>query len=152
ELQADTLGVTYAAEGGWDPSGVAGMLTTLSRLDEASGSRKGVPNWLSTHPAPADRVVEIQPAIAQASAKMSGKGIVDREQFLSRCDGIMYCNSPEEGLVRSNRIVHPILRFAVTYPEGWEIQNTRAQVAAKAPGVEEYLLLQLIQNPQGSIE
>jgi len=38
ELQADQLGVGYAAQNGWDPSGVAGMLNTLARLDEASGS------------------------------------------------------------------------------------------------------------------
>src|SRR5678815_4989619 len=49
ELQADRLGAEYAARGGWDPDGVAGMLRTLSRLDVASGSdRRGVPGWLST--------------------------------------------------------------------------------------------------------
>jgi predicted Zn-dependent protease len=48
ELQADRLGVQYTGKTGWDPHGVAGMLRTLSRLDEASGSRRGVPNWLST--------------------------------------------------------------------------------------------------------
>ncbi|MBA3887465.1 MAG: M48 family metalloprotease, partial [Acidobacteria bacterium] len=60
ERQADRLGVQYTAQTGYDPAGVAGMLTTLARLDEAAGERRGVPNWLSTHPAPADRVVEVQ--------------------------------------------------------------------------------------------
>jgi len=152
ELQADRLGVGYAAAGGWDPSGVAGMLTTLSRLDEASGSRKGVPNWLTTHPAPADRVEEIQPVISEASARVGGKGVVDRDQYLTRIDGIVYGDSPEEGIVRGDQFLHPVLRFALAFPQGWEIQNTRTQVAAKAPGREQYLLLQLVQNAQGSIE
>ncbi len=56
ERQADRLGADYTAKTGWDPRGVAGMLRTLARLDEASGSRRGVPNFLSTHPAPAERV------------------------------------------------------------------------------------------------
>ena len=152
ELQADRLGVGYAAETGWDPSGVAGMLNTLARLDEASGSRKGVPNWLSTHPAPADRVQEIGPVIKQASATMKGQGIVDRPQYLTRIDGIIFGDSPSEGIVRGNQFLHPVLRLALTFPQGWEIQNTRTQVAAKAPEQEQYLLLQLVQNPQGSIE
>lgn len=152
ELQADTLGVSYAAEAGWDPSGVAGMLTTLARLDEAGGSRKGVPNWLSTHPAPADRVQEIQPAIQQAAAKLPGEGVVDRAAFLNRVDGIVYGDSPSEGIVRGNQFLHPVLRLALTFPQGWEIQNTRTQVAAKAPEQEQYLLLQLVPDAQGSIE
>jgi predicted Zn-dependent protease len=55
ELQADRLGVRYTAAADWNPAGVAGMLKTLERLDQARGSRKGVPNWMSTHPAPEDR-------------------------------------------------------------------------------------------------
>src|SRR5918996_372434 len=38
EMEADNLGVRYTVATGWDPSGVAGMLRTLGRLDEASGS------------------------------------------------------------------------------------------------------------------
>jgi predicted Zn-dependent protease len=43
ELQADQLGAKYEADGGWDPAGVPGMLSTLGLLDEANGDRKGVP-------------------------------------------------------------------------------------------------------------
>lgn len=32
ELEADALGVRYTARGGWNPAGVAGMLSTLDRL------------------------------------------------------------------------------------------------------------------------
>ncbi len=152
ERQADRLGVGYAAQNGWDPSGVAGMLNTLARLDEASGSRKGVPNWLSTHPAPADRVQEIQPVITQAAAKVPGEPVVDRPKYLGAIDGIIYGDSPSEGIVRGNQFLHPVLRLGITFPQGWDIQNTKTQVVAKAPEQEQYMLLQLVQNPQGSIE
>src|SRR5512141_1527373 len=65
ELEADRLGAGYEAKGGWDPHALAGMLTTLGRLDQASGSRKGVPNWLSTHPTPADRVQKVNAIVQQ---------------------------------------------------------------------------------------
>jgi predicted Zn-dependent protease len=152
EIQADKLGVGYAAKVGWDPAGVAGMLTTLSRLDEASGSRKGVPNWLSTHPDPAARVQEIQPVIKQAAATVPGTPIVDEQAYLSRIDGIIYGDSPREGIIRGNQFFHPELRFALTFPQGWEIANTQSQVVSKAPEQEHYVLLQLVPNAQGSLE
>ena len=152
ERQADRLGVEYAARTGWDPAGVAGMLNTLARLDEASGSRKGVPNWLSTHPAPAERVQEVQASIQQASASLPGKPIVDEADYLNHIDGIVYGDSPSEGIVRGNRFVHPDLRLGVTFPEGWEIQNTKTQVVAKAPDRDNYVLLQLVQDVRGSVE
>ena len=152
ELQADKLGVNYAARTGWDPEGVAGMLNTLSRLDEASGTRKGVPNWLATHPAPADRVQEIQPVVQQARATVPGTPVVDEQEFLQRLDGIIYGDSPKEGIVRGNQFLHPELRLGVTFPQGWEIVNTQSQVGARKPDEEVFLILQLVPNAQGSLE
>jgi predicted Zn-dependent protease len=151
ELQADGLGVQYASRGGWDPSGVAGMLTTLGRLDEASGSRRGVPNWLSTHPAPADRVQKVQAAIQSAPRSAVGtSGSTDG--FLTRINGIVYGDSPSEGVVRGNAFLHKDLRFGLTFPQGWEVQNSKTQVLAKAPDRDNFMLLQLVQNAQGSVE
>ena len=152
ELQADKLGVGYTARSGWDPGGVAGMLNTLSRLDEANGTRKGVPNWLSTHPAPADRVQEIEPIVQQAKATVAGTPIVDEQEFLQRIDGIIYGDSPKEGIVRGNQFLHPELRLGVTFPQGWEIVNTQSQVGARKPDEDVFLILQLVPNAQGSLE
>ncbi|OFW07304.1 MAG: hypothetical protein A3H96_17440 [Acidobacteria bacterium RIFCSPLOWO2_02_FULL_67_36] len=156
ELQADTLGVKYAARGGWDPHGVAGMLTTLERLDEASGSRRGVPNWLSTHPAPADRVQKVQAAIQEAERTEVGTSgaaeRTDRTGFERHVDGIVYGDSPSDGIVRGSQFLHPDLRLALSFPQGWEIQNSAAQVVAKAPERDDYMLLQLVQSPSGSVE
>ena len=152
ELQADGLGVQYASRSGWDPSGVAGMLTTLARLDEASGSRRGVPNWLTTHPAPADRVQKVQAAIQSAPRAVGTAGSNDPSGFLTRIDGILYGDSPSEGIVRGNAFLHKDLRFALTFPQGWEVRNTKTQVLAKAPDRDHFMLLQLVQNAQGSVE
>jgi predicted Zn-dependent protease len=152
ERQADSLGAEYSARTGWDPAGVAGMLHTLARLDEAAGSRKGVPNWLSTHPAPADRVREVQAAVEQAKAKIPGQPVVDEAEYLSRIDGLIYGDSPSEGIVRGSQFLHPELRLALTFPQRWEVQNTKTAVLAKAPERENYLLLQFVPNARGSIE
>jgi predicted Zn-dependent protease len=58
ELEADHLGVNYASAGGWAPQAMVGVLGTLGRLDEAQGSRRGVPNWALSHPPAEDRVAK----------------------------------------------------------------------------------------------
>jgi predicted Zn-dependent protease len=156
ELQADRLGVDYTAKTGWNPAGVGGMLRTLARLDEANGSRRGVPNWLSTHPAPADRVEKVQAYIAESGARPVGTSgtttVADENAFRRRIDGIVFGDSPTQGIVRGNAFLHPDLRLAITFPQGWEIQNSREQVMAKAPDRDEFMLLQLVPRASGSIE
>jgi predicted Zn-dependent protease len=154
ELQADRLGVDYTAKTGWNPAGVGGMLRTLARLDEAGGSRRGVPNWLSTHPAPADRVEKVQAYIAESGlpAGTAARNDGDGGAFLRRVDGVVFGDSPDQGIVRGNTFVHPVLRLSIGFPQGWEIQNSRQQVAAKAPDRNEFMILQLVPNASGSIE
>lgn len=152
ELQADQLGVQYASKTGWDPAGVAGMLRTLARLDEASGSRRGVPNWLSTHPAPADRVQKVQALVRQTARPVGTSGTDDEVGFLKRIDGIVYGDSPSEGIIRGNTFLHPELRLSITFPQGWDVRNSKSQVLAKAPEREDYMVLQLVPNASGSIE
>jgi predicted Zn-dependent protease len=153
ELQADRLGVRYASRTGWNPSGVQNMLTTLLRLDKASGSTKGVPNWLSTHPTPQDRVQKVDASIREALAGAPASALTtNREGFLQHVDGIIYGDAPSEGVMRGNTFLHKDLRFAMMFPAGWEVHNTKEQVVAKAPDREEYLLLQLIAQPRGSVQ
>lgn len=154
ELQADQLGVQYTSKTGWDPAGVGGMLGTLARLDEASGNRRGVPNWLSTHPTPADRVQKVQALVQQTARPVGTSGTNDEAGFLRRIDGIVYGDSPSEGIIRGNTFLHPELRLSITFPQGWDVRNSKSQVLAKAPEREDYMLLQLVPNPNpsGSIE
>jgi predicted Zn-dependent protease len=131
------------------------MLQTLTRLDEADGSRRGVPNWLSTHPAPADRVEKVQAYIAQSGVAVGTAGAsqsAGAAEFLRHVDGIVYGDSPRQGIVRGNAFLHPELRLSIEFPRGWEIQNAPSQVVAKAPERNDFMLLQLVPNPSGSLE
>ena len=153
ELQADRLGVQYTSRTGWNPAGVAGMLRTLARLDEASGSRRGVPNWLSTHPAPADRVTAVQRFIQENPSVVGTAGATRTEGDLDRhVEGIIFGDSPSDGIVRGNQFLHPDLRLALAFPQGWEVHNSASQVVAKAPERENYMILQLVPNARGSIQ
>ena len=148
ELQADELGAKYESTLGWDPAAVPGFLSTLGRLDEAAGDRRGVPNWLSTHPEPLTRVKDIQPTVDSLKAKGTPFA-TERDALWQRIDGIIYGDNPEQGLARGNVFLHPVLRFRIDFPDKWEIANSPQQVVAKAPGADVFMLLQGVQKPQG---
>ena len=148
ELQADRLGAEYAAVSGWDPTGVRDMLLTLSRIGEGS-DRNGVPNWLSTHPDAADRVERVGPTLSELATRLDITGLrVNREGYLDRLDGLVYGDNPDQGVVRGRDFLHTELRFALRFPDGWEVVNTESQVVARQPGQEVYMLLQVVTDPE----
>jgi predicted Zn-dependent protease len=149
EIQSDSLGARYAVAQGWDPAGVQGMLSTLGRLDEAAGERKGVPNFLSTHPEPLARVKEVDALVQQLKAGRSGLA-TDRPALLRRVDGLIFGDNPEQGITRGSAFLHPPLRFRVDFPNGWEVSNSAQQVVTKAPDADLFMILQLVQPPQGT--
>ncbi len=148
ELEADRLGAGYAAENGWDPAGVPSLLETLGRLSEGS-DRKGVPNWMSTHPMPEDRVARVQETVAALTAS-GGPFQVKRADYLQKIDGLIYGDNPAEGIVRGATFLHPDLRFSLEFPAEWPVQNAPTQVVARAPGGNAVVFLQLVPQPRGS--
>jgi predicted Zn-dependent protease len=149
ELESDRLGVGYAARGGWDPRGVPGLLSTLAKLDEATGSSRGVPNWALTHPPASDRVERVQEAVAAAKPTGTATNASALERHL---DGLVFGDSREKGIVRGNEFLHPILRFAVRFPEGWQVRNTDTQVSARESESSNSVMLLELAEGSGSVQ
>jgi predicted Zn-dependent protease len=61
ELQSDSLGVRFMAEPGYDPHGLINVMEILAR--SSGGKRKS--EFMSSHPDPGNRSVEIQKEIAK---------------------------------------------------------------------------------------
>jgi predicted Zn-dependent protease len=152
ERQADRLGAEYAAGGGYDPAGVTGMLTALARLSEGDGASRGVPGWLSTHPEPASRVAEVQPAIDELRAEHGPALARDRSAYLQRIEGMMVGENPREGVIRGNAFLHPELLFQLEFPREWPIQNTPRQVIAAEPNRRAFLILELAEQAGQNVE
>ena len=144
ERQADRLGAEYAAASGWHPRGVADMLTTLGRIADTT-DRRGTPNWLATHPEPADRVAGVSGTVDSLLADTPDPGTlrIAREDYLRRVDGLIFGDNPDQGIVRGREFLHPEMRFGLTFPAGWEVQNSPEMVVAQEPGQDRYMLLQL---------
>jgi predicted Zn-dependent protease len=126
EYQADELGVRYASRAGYDVREMPKVFETLKRVSKREGGG-GVPEWLSTHPDPANRIERIREHIA----KVEGGGKLDREPYLRMLDGLVYGEDPREGYFEDARFIHPQLGFQVDFPSGWKTSNTRSAVAAQ---------------------
>jgi predicted Zn-dependent protease len=65
ELESDRLGVRFMAEAGYDPRALLRVMDVLEKA--SSGGRR--PEFLSTHPSPANRREEIKRAIAEIGGR-----------------------------------------------------------------------------------
>lgn len=137
EFEADKLGVRYIASAGYDPRAQADFLANLQAETQLQARIAGAaynPNrvdFFSTHPATAERVRE---AIAAAGAAAAGEGAPrNRPRFLAAIEGMVYGDSPQQGFVEGRRFSHPELRFRFEAPEGFQIQNSAAQITMAGP-------------------
>ncbi|MEL1250066.1 M48 family metalloprotease [Aurantiacibacter gilvus] len=126
ELEADQLGVDYLNSAGYDPRAMATLLTSLATQNQLDAQLQGrdnatIPEWASTHPDPASRVQNAMQLAGNAT------GVLNRETFLSRIDGMIYGDDPQQGVIEGSTFIHPVLRFSFTAPQGfYMINGTRA--------------------------
>jgi predicted Zn-dependent protease len=140
EREADSLGLRYIGREGYAVGEMGEVFTLLDRVSAASGAGR-VPNWLSTHPAPANRRQTITAEIAAAG--LPAGGTVEAGRYLAAIDGIVFGDDPRQGFFEGNAFYHPELAFQLRFPEGWKTQNARQAVAALAPNQDAVVVLTL---------
>lgn len=125
EYQADDLGVSYLARGGYDPIAASSMLASLAAQSSLEAKIQGrgdqkSPNWASTHPDPASRVTR---AAQRATVSAPTGKLRNRDAFLSAIDGMMYDDDPHQGMVDGQEFRHPDLKLGFTAPAGFALSN-----------------------------
>jgi predicted Zn-dependent protease len=129
EREADKLGFQYARRQGYDVSEFADVFAVLQRASH--GSAGALPGWLSTHPAPPERVETARQRAVQAGAQPNAT--VGREAYLRRIDGLVYGQDPRHGFFRETVFYHPELRLQVRLPQGWDTRSLARAVVGVAP-------------------
>ncbi len=135
EFEADSLGVRYLRRTGYDPMAEARFLENMGRekalQDKLARNERQArqPHFLATHPNTPDRV---RRAVAAAGGGPSGRPR-RRDLFLDRIDGLLFGDDPEQGFVRGQRFLHPVLRFAFKVPRDFRLINTSERVIAVHP-------------------
>jgi predicted Zn-dependent protease len=138
ERQSDVLGVEYSTKVGYDAREMANFFQTLDKM-QSKDEKGGLPDWFSTHPNPADRVVDVRKEAEKEQAGMSTKDLkINREKFLNKINGLVYGENPRQGFVENNVFYHPELKFKFPVPAGWNLSNLPTQVQmidAKEKGI-----------------
>jgi predicted Zn-dependent protease len=141
ESEADLAGFRYALSQNYDVREMANVFHTLDRVGEAAGGGK-LPDWLSTHPAPADRVTATEARLDTLHKDLSNS-IINRDQYLQHVQGLTFGEDPRQGFFKGNQFYHPDLKFQVTFPQGWQTQNTAEAVMAGSPSQDAIIQLSL---------
>ena len=139
ERQSDELGFKYMTTAGYSPTEMAEMFRTLERL--GGGGEGRVPEWLSTHPDPGNRVQATLQRVAASSLPANMK--VERDAFLQRTEGLIFGPNPREGFFRQTQFLHPDLKFQIDFPSGWQTQNQAAAVVGVSPQQDALVVLAL---------
>jgi predicted Zn-dependent protease len=146
ENQADQAGFRYALNNGYDVREMTKVFETLDRISQTSGGGK-LPEWLETHPDPGNRIQHIE-SILDTLHKDPSKGIVNRDGYLQHVQGMVYGEDPRQGYFEGTHFYHPQMRFQLTFPNGWQVQNTPQAVAGMSPNQD--AIIQLTLAGQGS--
>ena len=140
ENESDDLGVRYMSRAGYPAAEMPKVLQMLQRVSEAENAGR-VPNWLSTHPSPADRVSRVNAALR--SSRDTVDGSPRREAYLRQIDGIVFGPNPREGFFRSNVYYHPDMAFRIELPRGFQGQNQKQAVGGISPNQDAVVVVTL---------
>jgi predicted Zn-dependent protease len=146
ERQSDDLGFKYALNANYDVREMDDVFASLARVGELEqSSRSPLPSWLSTHPAPEERIQRINQKVAELPA-IPASAVVNRAQYLGEVDGLVYGNNPRQGYFRASEFLHPDLRFRLQFPDSWKTQNLPQAVLAGSPNEDAVIQLTIVQG------
>ena len=141
ENQADQGGFRYALGQNYDVREMPKVFETLGRLSQSGGGGR-LPEWLSTHPDPGNRIKHIE-AMLDTAPLNQRKLIVDRDAYLSHVQGMTFGEDPRQGYFEGNAFYHPQMRFQMRFPDQWKTQNLPQAVVGVSPSEDAIVQLAL---------
>jgi predicted Zn-dependent protease len=130
EEEADDLGIRYLSKAGYDPTALSDMLNSLAMQTSvdsrvAGQGERSIPEWASTHPDPAKRVVRAALNAKAYPANTNRK----QDTHFAAINGILYDDDPKEGVIEGLEFLHPQSHLKFAVPAGFGMQNSSEAVA-----------------------
>ena len=145
ENQADQLGFKYSLNANYDVREMLDVFRTLERVGASSGGGR-LPEWLSSHPNPGNRLAATQQRIDSIGGRIPANAVVNRDGYLRVIDNMVYGVNPRQGFFRGGLFLHPDLRFQIQFPQGWKYQNQTAAVVSVSPNNDAAIQLTIAGN------
>lgn len=143
ERESDKLGVEYSTKIGYDAKQMAYFFNTLERQGAKSGSDP-LPNILSTHPNPGERLQTVQQLAVDWQRQLNlTNPQIGRNSYLQMIEGLVYGEDPKGGYLENNVFYHPEMKFQFNTPAGWAYQNSPQQVQLASKDGKAMMMLML---------
>ena len=152
ELEADRLGAEYLARTGYNPQAmieVIGVLKNQELFAAEQAKRDGhqpratYHGTFDTHPSNDARLKQV---VGEANKYSIANPRDGRSEFLHKMAGVYFGDSPDQGVIRGNALLHEKLGLAIQFPQGWKVQNRPDRAAAISPQGD--ALVELRQGPK----
>ncbi|MEM7027731.1 MAG: M48 family metalloprotease [Pseudomonadota bacterium] len=130
ELEADSLGAEYLARSNYNPEAMIDVIAVLkdqevfeTEIARSEGREPQVYHGVfATHPDNDTRLHEVV-GKARALGNQGKINFVGEQEYLTYIDGMIFGDSPQEGILRKNNFYHEGLGFAVNFPKDWNVTN-----------------------------
>ena len=151
ELESDRLGAQYLAKSGYNPQAmieVIGVLKNQELFAAEQAKRDGKKpatyhGTFDTHPSNDARLKQV---VGEANKYSVADPREGRSAFLQQMAGVYFGDSPDQGVIRDNALLHEKLGLAIQFPQGWKVQNRPDRVMAISPQGD--ALVELQQGPK----
>ena len=134
ELEADEYGGEFLAKAGYNPLAMIDVLHVLKDHQLFSKNVKREPTvyhgLFSSHPRNDKRLHDA----VQKSQGLITPVLHDPERdFWEMMDGLVYGDEAAAGLIKDQTYYHGSLRVVISFPDGWDVLNTPAEVVGRPP-------------------
>ncbi|HSD61589.1 MAG TPA: M48 family metalloprotease, partial [Burkholderiales bacterium] len=155
ELEADRLGAQYLARTGYDPQAMIRVVEVLKNqeLFDAEVAKKegretrAYHGLFASHP---DNDTRLKEVVGEASKFAKAGAFEGEAEYDKAIDGIVYGDSPQQGIVRGSNFFHAEMGFALSFPKDWRLKNGPDRVQAASPSKDAIMELSLAGKAQGS--
>ena len=150
ELEADALSAKWLVDAGYNPQASVDMIQMLRDNDLFQTDVVGRPaqyhGIFRSHPEHQKRIHEL---VKLVDYDIPEEVRPYERDFMDMLDGLVFGNDATAGVAKDNVFYHGGLRFVVTFPEGWEVANTNAEIIGRAPVPgDEYVTVQRQRAPE----
>lgn len=154
ELEADRLGSEYIAHAGYDPQAMINVIGVLKNQElfdaelakQENRAPRAYHGVFASHPNNDDRLKQV----VDEANKFTKPNTEDaRLTYLKNIDGLIFGDSPEQGITRNNSFYHTDLGFALTLPPEWRVKNNPDQLLLISP-TGNVMIRMFTDKPDGS--
>jgi predicted Zn-dependent protease len=127
ELQADRYGIAYAGRAGYDPEAAITFFERLDKIEKEEEAAEHISPYWRTHPSTAERIQKAKRWIQLAEKQNANAVAFNRDKYLSLVAKLPHGEPAERGIVQNNRYQNEVFHLSLQVPDGWRLDNSRAQ-------------------------